>query len=100
MIDFRESRPVTPAFSVRRRSCGRQLGPRIKALEDQAYRPIPAQQAAAQVSDSPSKCQHIAIPKRFSVPLREIWTAARGWKDASGPACGRSLLEHPRFAAA
>ncbi|MCG5533590.1 polynucleotide adenylyltransferase PcnB [Halorhodospira sp. 9621] len=90
-------KPVTPAFlfaallwpAVRRREAD---------LVEAGEAPIPAlQQAAAEVQAMQQA--RIALPKRFSIPMREIWTlqprfARRGGKRA------QRLLGHPRFRAA
>jgi poly(A) polymerase len=94
---IREGRPVTPAFLFAA-LLWPALGPRIKALEDQGIPTIPAQQQAAQDLIT-EQCQHIAIPKRFSVPLREIWDMQPRLERRSGRRADL-LLEHPRFRAA
>ncbi|PKM04483.1 MAG: polynucleotide adenylyltransferase PcnB [Gammaproteobacteria bacterium HGW-Gammaproteobacteria-6] len=94
---IRDGRPVTPAFLFAA-LLWPGLAPRISALEGKGIPLIPAQQQAAQdlLSDA---CKHIAIPKRFSVPLREIWDMQPRLERRSGRRADQ-LLEHPRFRAA
>lgn len=91
-----EGLPVTPAFlfavllwePVRRLAeegvaQGEALGPAI-------------QQAASEVLQR--QAQRIAIPKRFSVPMREIWALQSRFPFTRGKR-PRRLLAHPRFRA-
>lgn len=94
---IREGRPVTPAFLFAA-LLWPALAPRIRDLEAQGIPTIPAQQQAAQDLLT-EQCQHIAIPKRFSVPLREIWDMQPRLERRSGRRADQ-LLEHPRFRAA
>ncbi len=90
-------KPVTPAFLF-----AALLWPAVRRREQQlidAGEPaVPAlQQACAEVQALQQT--RIALPKRFSIPMREIWTmqgrlARRGGKRAL------RLLAHPRFRAA
>ncbi|WP_144446078.1 polynucleotide adenylyltransferase PcnB [Halorhodospira halophila] len=90
-------KPVTPAFLF-----AALLWPAVRQREaelvEDGEAPIPAlQQAAAEVQTLQQS--RIALPKRFSIPMREIWTlqprfARRGGKRA------QRLLGHPRFRAA
>jgi poly(A) polymerase len=43
--------------------------------------------------------KHVSIPKRFSVPMREIWMLQGKFERRSGKQAQR-LFEHPRFRAA
>ena len=92
-----EDKPVTPAFVL-----AALLWPPVielkKDLEDQGLAPLEALQEAGQSLIS-EQLDHIAIPRRFTAPMREIWEfqlrlqARRGKK-------GVSLLGHRRFRAA
>lgn len=90
-------RPVTPAFlfaallwpavRVRERELAEQGEPAPQALQ-QAVAEIQAQQQG-----------RIALPKRFSAPMREIWLLQPRFKRRGGKRAQR-LLGHPRFRAA
>lgn len=92
-----EGRPVTPAFLF-----AALLWPALPALtrklEAQGIPLIPAQQQAAHELLA-EQCRHTAIPKRFSVPLREIWDMQPRLERRNGRRADQ-LLEHPRFRAA
>lgn len=66
-----EEKPVTPAFIL-----AALLWPvvceRRQALERQGENPVPALHAAGQQVVAEA-CLRIAIPRRFSLPMREIW---------------------------
>lgn len=96
-IRIREERPVTPAFLFAA-LLWPALPERIKVLEEQGIPTIPAQQQAAQELLS-EQCRHTAIPKRFTIPLREIWDMQPRLERRSGRRADQ-LLEHPRFRAA
>ncbi|APZ42165.1 polynucleotide adenylyltransferase PcnB [Acidihalobacter ferrooxydans] len=92
-----ENKPVTPAFlfaallwePVRRR---------LAELISDGIPEIPAlQMAAAEVTSE--QVRHIAIPKRFSLPMREIWTLQPRFAQRQPKRVAR-LLAHPRFRAA
>lgn len=92
-----EDKPVTPAFlfgvllwePVRRRA-ETEMASGVAA--------IPAiQAAAAEIVDT--QVRRIALPKRFSVPMREIWALQPRFEQRGGKRPGR-LLHHPRFRAA
>ena len=46
-----------------------------------------------------SQAQRIAIPKRFSIPMREIWALQSRFEQTQGKRPAR-LVGHPRFRAA
>ncbi|WP_163559915.1 polynucleotide adenylyltransferase PcnB [Halomonas sp. NO4] len=92
-----EERPVTPAFLFAALLWGPSQQ-RQAALEAEGMPPIPAQQAAAQQVIS-RQLQHIAIPKRFSLPMRDIWELQQRLPKRSGKRA-RQTREHPRFRAA
>lgn len=90
-------KPVTPAFlfaallwpAVRRRE--RDL---LAAGEQQ----VPAvQQAGAEIQAAQQS--RVALPKRFSIPMREIWSLQARLERRGGKRSQR-LLRHPRFRAA
>lgn len=92
-----EGRPVTPAFLFAA-LLWPALPQRIAELEDKGIPSIPAHQQAAQELLA-EQCRHTAIPKRFSIPLREIWDLQPRLERRSGRRADQ-MLEHPRFRAA
>lgn len=90
-------RPVTPAFLFAALLWA-PMRQQAKAFQKQGIPPIPAlQQAAMTVLDN--QVAHTAIPKRFSIMVREIWEF-QGRLERRQPRAIESLLEHPRFRAA
>ena len=90
-------RPVTPAFlfAALLWSPMRRLA---LDLRNQGVPPVPAmQQAAMTVLDD--QVAHTAIPKRFSIMVREIWDL-QSRLERRQPRTIESLLENPRFRAA
>ena len=94
---IREERPVTPAFLFAA-LLWPALPQRTRELEQQGIPTIPAQQQAAHELLA-EQCRHTAIPKRFSLPLREIWDMQPRLERRNGRRADQ-LLEHPRFRAA
>lgn len=90
--------PVTPAFLY-----GALLWPpyadRAYELEyERGHDPVTAQNQAADEILARQQAR-IAIPKRFSLPMREIWSVQPRFEDLR-PGRARRLLTHPRFRAA
>jgi len=94
----REGKPVTPIFlfaallwePVRQRY--------DELLESGEMPPYPAmEQAASEILAE--QARHVAIPKRFSLPMRELWSLQHRFEQRSGKR-PFSLLSHPRFRAA
>ncbi len=94
---IREDRPVTPAFLY-----AAFLWPAVKSRADSltadGMPPVPAM-AMAQREVLADQVQRVSIPKRFSVPMREIWTLQPRFQRRRGKAPAR-LMGHPRFRAA
>jgi len=90
-------KPVTPAFlfAVLLWEPVRHRAEKLQAEGMQAYSAI--QQAASDVMQK--QVTYVAIPKRFSVPMREIWSLQSRFANTKGKRPGR-LLNHPRFRAA
>ena len=90
-------RPVTPAFLFASLLWG-PLQQQFNELKKAGVPPVPAmQQAATVVLDN--QCKHTAIPKRFTMTMRDIWDMQyrlerRQPKQIDG------LLAHPKFRAA
>ncbi|WP_440997396.1 polynucleotide adenylyltransferase PcnB [Arhodomonas sp. SL1] len=92
-----EERPVTPAFLF-----AALLWPvveeRASASRDDADSyPQALQEAAAEVVQE--QVAVVTIPKRFGVPMREIWSLQPRFDNRTGKRAQR-LLGHPRFRAA
>ena len=89
-------KPVTPAFLF-----AALLWPALPAralqLQDRGMSPIPAMQEAAHDLIA-EQCKRIAIPKRFTIPIREIWDMQERLPRRQGKRADQ-LLENPRFRA-
>jgi poly(A) polymerase len=92
-----EERPVTPAFLFAALLWG-PVQQRQAILEGDGMPPIPALQAASQQVIS-RQLQHISIPKRFSMPMRDIWDLQQRLPLRRGRRVFQTR-EHPRFRAA
>jgi len=92
-----EDKPVTPAFVL-----AALLWPPVielkKHLEDNGLAPLEALQEAGQSLIS-EQLHHIAIPRRFTAPMREIWEFQLRLQGRRGKKAV-SLLGHRRFRAA
>ncbi|NQY02710.1 MAG: polynucleotide adenylyltransferase PcnB [Halieaceae bacterium] len=94
---IRQDKPVTPAFIL-----AALLWPVAKREADHLqHRGDPANiamhSAAQQVIAQ--ACQHVAIPKRFSMPMREIWEFQLRLERRRGKRAAE-LVDHRRFRAA
>lgn len=90
-------RPVTPAFLFAA-LLWPSLTVRAISLQNDGMHPLPAtQEAAHQVLLE--QLQRIAVPKRFSIPTREIWDMQERLPRRAGKRAD-TLLAHPRFRAA
>ena len=91
-----QGKPVTPAFLF-----AALLWPALPAraaqLQARGMPPIPAMQEAAH-DLIVEQCRHIAIPKRFTIPIREIWDMQERLPRRQGKRADQ-LLENPRFRA-
>ena len=89
---------VTPAFLY-----GALLWPayadRAYVLEVEQGHPHPVAEAQAAEEVLARQQRRIAIPKRFSLPMREIWSLQPRLEDRR-PGRAKRLLTHPRFRAA
>ena len=93
----REDKPVTPAFlfAVLLWEPVRQG---TEALQAHGVAPLQAiQQSAAEVLSR--QLAHVALPRRFSAPMQEIWVLQSRFHFTRGKRPQR-LLAHPRFRAA
>ncbi|MGQ7817333.1 polynucleotide adenylyltransferase PcnB [Metapseudomonas furukawaii] len=91
-----QGKPVTPAFLF-----AALLWPALPAraalLQERGMPPIPAMQEAAHGLIM-EQVQRTAIPKRFSIPIREIWDMQERLPRRQGKRADM-LLENPRFRA-
>ena len=94
---IQEERPVTPAFLFAALLWG-PVQHRSAALEATGMPPVPALQLAAQQVLS-RQLKHISIPKRFSMPMRDIWDLQLRLPQRRGKRAIQTR-EHPRFRAA
>jgi poly(A) polymerase len=95
----REDKPVTPAFlfAVLLWEPVRRLADRVLA-DGSAQTPVQAlQKAAGEVLSQ--QARRVSIPKRFGLPMREIWQLQPRFEQRGGKRPVR-LMEHPRFRAA
>ena len=92
-----EDKPVTPAFLFGV-LLWEPVRSRVERVTAEGTAAIPAiQTAGAEVVEN--HVRHIALPKRFSVPMREIWALQPRFEQRGGKRPLR-LLQHPRFRAA
>lgn len=94
---IQQSKPVTPAFLF-----AALLWPAVRNRFEQAKASgTPAVPALSQAAGSVTsdQAQHISIPKRFSLPMRDIWNLQLRFDQRRGQRPLR-LLEHPKFRAA
>jgi poly(A) polymerase len=92
-----EDKPVTPAF-LYATLLWEPVRVRAQALVEQGASPLEASQVAGN-QVSAEQVQFTSLPKRFSMPMREIWNLQPRFERRRGKAPYR-LLEHPRFRAA
>jgi poly(A) polymerase len=92
-----EEKPVTPAFIL-----AALLWPPVvdykKSLEDNGMEPMEALTEAAN-SLTQEQLHHIAIPRRFTAPMREIWEFQLRLQKRKGRGLVKHLA-HRRFRAA
>jgi poly(A) polymerase len=95
-LRIKQNKPVTPAFLF-----AALLWPALPAkvlrLQERGMPPIAAMQEAAHDLII-EQCQRIAIPKRFTLPIREIWDMQERLPRRSGKRADL-LLDNSRFRA-
>lgn len=91
-----QGKPVTPAFLFAA-LLWPALPARVLEQQDRGLPPIPAMQEAAHELIA-EQCRRIAIPKRFTLPIKEIWDMQERLPRRSGKRADL-LLENPRFRA-
>lgn len=94
---IRDDKPVTPAF-ILAAILWPAVNERRLQLETQGENPVPAMHGAGQEIVAQA-CQRIAIPKRFSMPMREIWEFQLRLRKTSGRRAV-DLMGQRRFRAA
>ncbi len=94
-----EGKPVTPAFlfAALLWEPARQLAEELRS-EDSDLGEVPALASAGSMMVT-RQARQTAIPKRFSMPMREIWNLQPRFEQRNGKRPQR-LLTHPRFRAA
>lgn len=91
-----QGKPVTPAFLFAA-LLWPALPKRVRQAQQRGLPPIPAMQEAAHDLVW-EQCQRTAIPKRFTLPMREIWDMQERLPRRQGRRADQ-LLENPRFRA-
>ena len=95
-LRIKQGKPVTPAFLFAA-LLWPALTTRVLRLQSQGTPPITAMNDAAHQLIF-EQCQRIAIPKRFTIPIREIWDMQERLPRRSGKRADL-LLDNPRFRA-
>jgi len=95
-LRVKQNKPVTPAFLFAA-LLWPALPARVLRLQERGMPPIPAMQEAAHELIV-EQCQRIAIPKRFTMPIREIWDMQERLPRRSGKRADL-LLDNSRFRA-
>jgi poly(A) polymerase len=92
-----EGKPVTPAFLF----AAMLWEPVRQRMQADLGRGRPYTEALAHAADAVLAVQlkHVAIPRRFSVPMREIWDMQQRLEFRGGSRAAK-LMAHPRFRAA
>lgn len=96
-IRLAQDKPVTPAFLLAVLLWA-PLKREWERLQAQDVHPVPAFQQAAQ-NVIGIQNQQVSIPKRFQIPMREIWDLQVRLPRRQGKRADQTL-EHPRFRAA
>jgi len=94
---IREGKPVTPAFLF-----AVLLWEPVRQLADKLMKEGNPPQVAMQFASGEvlgRQLNQVSLPKRFSLPMREIWSLQDRFKFRSGKRPNR-LMGHPRFRAA
>ena len=96
-LRIREGKPVTPAFlfAVLLWEPVRRITELLVASGEPPF--LAVQQSGAEVIAR--QIMHTSIPRRFSMPMREIWQLQHRFEQNGGKRAKR-LLAHPRFRAA
>ncbi|RMQ44194.1 Poly polymerase I [Pseudomonas cichorii] len=95
-LRIKQNKPVTPAFLFAA-LLWPALPVKVLRLQERGMPPIAAMQEAAHELII-EQCQRIAIPKRFTMPIREIWDMQERLPRRSGKRADQ-LLDNARFRA-
>ncbi len=92
-----EGRPITPAFLY----ATLLWGPLQSLLQQPAFQALPANDALQQACDELIRYQnrHTALPRRYALPMREIWALQNRFERRTGKRA-LAFMHHPRFRAA
>ena len=96
-LRIQQGKPVTPAFLY-----AALLWPRVWTISKQSQQQGEAPLRALQLAGHQAVNEQMpvtAIPKRFSIPMREIWTLQHRLETAHGKRA-LEVLQHPHFRAA
>lgn len=90
-------KPVTPAFLF----AALLWEPMRRRAAEMLAHGVPEQDAGSDAAHEivQAQAKHVAFPKRFSIPMREIWAMQPRLERVRGRTPGK-LMEHPRFRAA
>lgn len=91
------AKPVTPAFLYATLLWG-PVASRQQRLIDDGVTPAEALQSAADVIIE-QQSRHTALPRRYTLAMREIWALQNRFERCNGKRA-LTFLEHPRFRAA
>jgi poly(A) polymerase len=92
-----QDKPVTPAF-ILAALLWTEVQHRAQLLQERGDPPIPAMHHASQQAIADA-ARNIAIPRRFSQPMREIWEFQLRLQNRRGRKAAE-LVDHRRFRAA
>jgi poly(A) polymerase len=95
-LRIKQGKPVTPAFLFAA-LLWPALPTKVLRLQERGMPPIAAMNEAAHELII-EQCQRIAVPKRFTLPIREIWDMQERLPRRSGKRADQ-LLDNPRFRA-
>ena len=92
-----DGKPVTPAFLFAVLLWGPLQKEWQRAMENGLHTAPALQKAIQKVTAK--QAEHTSVPKRFGLPMREIWELQGRLAQRSPKRC-ESLMQHPRFRAA
>ena len=92
-----EGRPITPAFLY----ATLLWGPLQRLLSQPKYHNQPTGEALQQACDDliHQQSRHTALPRRYALPMREIWALQNRFERRTGKRA-LAFIQHPRFRAA
>jgi poly(A) polymerase len=92
-----EGRPITPAFLY----ATLLWGPLQSLLQQPTFQAMPRGEALQDACDELIRHQnrHTALPRRYALPMREIWALQNRFERRTGKRA-LAFMQHPRFRAA